>query len=266
MLGVIPPHTLTPQSFDTVIDFNGITAKAYPAPTGPASFTSLQKTDGANHQWTFNDAGTNPLADSVGTSNATPTGITAGAAITGDTTASASFNGTTSQIALPFKDVPVPWSWEFLFKPASNTGTQTLFANANGTNQGIQVSFTSTGLTFFMSGFGWTRTLTAGIAINVGTVYHVVIECVGTPGGGLALYVNNVAYGGTTEPDNYNGGQVNMAAGYNPQGITGYYTGTMAALASYPSIVSAATVAAHYAAIANAYAGPISPDAWVSYD
>jgi hypothetical protein len=203
-----------------------------------------------------NFAVTPPAADSMGTNPGDyfqdPTLSVAGA-ISGDSNTAAQFNGV-NQYASAARQISNDFSIEFWFKSTQGSGLSSQWdgnagmvdAAASGTARDFGVSLRSDGKVTAGTGNPDITITSTGTGYNNGA-WHAVVFTRTRATGALALYVDGAAAGSAT------GGSV--AALNAPPTInfgrsalnTNYFAGTLDEAALYGSVLSAATIADHYA-------------------
>lgn len=241
------------------------------ASTSPTlSYAQTVLNDSPSFFWRLGDTSGNVATDSS-PNNFTgiyESGTTQGAAgpMTSDSTTATSFNGQTGLVtsANPVND-PKTYSVEFWFNTTTNTGGKLVgFGNSqSGTssNYDRQVYMMNDGQLVFGVYNNGTHTIETPDVYNNSQWHYVVAT---ESSSGMTLYVDGQLIGTNSNatPQNYNGywrvGGDNLNGwnldpwGSNSQGTTQpnsyYFSGTIGDVAVYPTALSAAQVAAHYAA------------------
>jgi hypothetical protein len=250
-----------------------VSASVKVASTSPAlSYWQTVLGDHPSFLWPLNEKSGTTAADASpnGFNGSYESGTTQGAAgpITGDPDTATSFNGQTGLVTSA-KQVtgPQTFSIEGWFRTYTNTGGKLIGFGSSQT--GLSTSYDrmiymmNDGQLVFGVYNGGRFTIETTKTYNDGK-WHYVVATV-DPKAGMALYVDNQLIGTSTNAgaQNYAGywrvGGDNLKGGWNldfwgsnSQGTTepnGYYfNGTIGDVAVYPFALSAAQVAAHYAA------------------
>ena len=241
------------------------------ASTSPSlSYPATVLADSPSFFWRLGETSGTTAADSSphGFTGIYESGTTQGAAgpVTGDATTATTFDGKTGLVtsAATVAD-PATYSMELWFKTTTNTGGKLMgFGNAqtgSSSNYDRHIYMMNDGQLTFGNYNSGTYTIETPNAYNDGQWHYVV----GTEGpSGMTLYVDGQLIGtnSNTTPQNYTGywrvGGDNLGGwnldpwGSNSQGTTQpnsyYFQGTIGDVAVYPAALTAAQVAAHYAA------------------
>ena len=223
-------------------------------------------TDGAQLYWRYDEATGVWAQDSsgaaAGLNGLYENGVTRGAAgaIAGDTSTSATFDGTQAYVWNDqLTESPNTYSVETWFKTTTTTGGK-IVGYGNGrprTDSGAVQSSGSYDRHVYMDDSGrltfgvWTgsaATVRSANAYNDGA-WHQMVATQGA--GGMALYVDGVRVGrsSTTAGQNYLGtwrvGGDNIG-GWPNQPTSSYFAGSIDETSVYPSVLSAQQVASHY--------------------
>jgi hypothetical protein len=267
-------HTYTVSASDGVHTSSRSLASATitVAKTSPAlSYWQTVLGDHPSFLWKLSEKSGTTAADSTpnGFNGIYEPGTTRGAAgpITGDAATATSFDGQTGLVTSAGQIAgPQTFSVEGWFKTATNTGGKLIGFGSSQT--GLSTSYDrniylmNDGQLVFGVYSGGVQTIESPRVYNDGR-WHYVVATIGASG--MALYVDGQLIGTnpTSSAQNYNGywrvggdslkGAWNLDFWHtNSQGTTEpygfYFRGTIADVAIYPVALSAARVAAHYAA------------------
>ncbi|MDQ1444566.1 MAG: hypothetical protein QOI20_1030, partial [Acidimicrobiaceae bacterium] len=209
--------------------------------------------------WRLGDpVGTSAATDTAGTSAGTYTDVILGAAgrLAADDDKAATFNGTSSRVALPADTVKggVPMTFEAWFKTTSSGPLLGYQEGAVGPHPGAggYVPSVYVGTDGKLHATLWPLPqLLSPQAVNNGAWHHVAMTYDGTT---QALYVDGTSVGSTTGSVNWQTmGDSQLGAAFTDAwpatpGGWWHFNGTMDEVALYPSVLDAAQVAAHAAA------------------
>ena len=230
-------------------------------PAVPAdSYGRAVFTDGPDSYWRLDEPTGTVAGDTSGngTTAVYGTGVTRGAAgpITGTTSTAVTLSGTGSGVISASKavDTPSTYSTELWFDTRTTSGGKLIgFGSSQTGDSGSydkHVYMTNGGQLVFGTYNGGTVTVTSPRTYNDGAWHHMVA----TQGpGGMALYVDGalVASNNVTTSQAYGGywrvGGDNLG-GWPNQPRSGYFAGSVDEAAVYPTVLTAAQVAAHFTA------------------
>ncbi|HXP20741.1 MAG TPA: LamG-like jellyroll fold domain-containing protein [Streptosporangiaceae bacterium] len=274
--GLVPgsSHTYTVTASDGVHTSSKSVASApvtVSSKSPPLSYWQTVLGDHPSFLWKLSETSGTTAADSSsnGFTGIYESGTTQGVAgpITGDPTTATSFNGVNGLVAAA-KAVSAPqnFSIEGWFKTTTNTGGKLIGFGSSQTGMSTtydrSIYLMNDGQLVFGVYSAGVQTIESPRIYNDGR-WHYVVATIGS--GGMALYVDGHLIGTNpaTTAQNYSGywrvGGDNLKGAWNldywktnSQGTTepyGYYVnGTIADVAVYPTVLTAAQVAAHYAA------------------
>ncbi|MFG2299931.1 LamG-like jellyroll fold domain-containing protein [Actinacidiphila glaucinigra] len=226
--------------------------------SGSNSYAAAVLSDGANLYWRYDESGGTFAADASpaddnGDYVGGPSYRQSPGAVSGSSTA-IGFNGS-DQWVYSDRSHPRPaaYSVESWFRTTTTSGGKIVgFGNTtNGTSSQYDkhVYMTNNGRLVFGVYTGATNTVTSSAAYNNGAWHHVVA----TQGAnGMRMYVDGTLVGSNpqTSSENYTGywraGGDNLN-GWPDQPSSGYFSGQIDETAVYPSVLSAAQVANHFA-------------------
>jgi hypothetical protein len=204
---------------------------------------------------------TPPLADSKGTNHGDYlSGPTLGntGAISGDANTAAQFDGV-NDFGTVARQISNDFSIEFWFKSTQTfyndwgnphctfwwQGAGLIDADVSGTGNDFGISLCDGKVIAGVGGSPDVGVVSTG-TYNNGVWHHVVFTRTQSSGA-LALYIDGAAAGTATGTTNSLNAQANLFFGRASGGIQ-YYAGFMDEIAVYTSVLSGATVSAHYAA------------------
>ena len=195
--------------------------------------------DGATNYWRLNETSGTSAVDVVGAKNGTISGgVTlnqAGALTDGDK--AMTFDGT-GQIALPSITTPVGCSVEAWVKSATGSGDDMIWTNRNSgasTNTYLQLASGQPQFGNNSNVVAWSAT-----RIDDGQWHHLVGVSTGTQ---LDLFVDGVL---RSVPNAF-ASPAKTGTGYiGRDDFAGFATATIDEVALYPTVLSPATIAAHY--------------------
>jgi hypothetical protein len=272
---------LTPGSSHTyrIKVSDGTNTTGYSAASAPVTVSSTSPTlsyqqtvlaDNPSFFWQLNETSGTTAADSSpnGFNGIYEPGTTQGVPgpITGDSDTATSFDGNTGLVtSAQTVNNPQTFSIELWFKTTTNTGGKLIgFGNAQtgmSSNYDRHIYMMNDGQLVFGVWTGQTDTIETPDVYNDGQ-WHYVVATLGSSG--MALYVDGQLIGTnpTTSAQGYTGywrvGGDNLNAwnldewGSNSQGTlepnSYYFSGDIGDVAVYPTALTAAQVAAHYAA------------------
>lgn len=231
-------------------------------PASAEAYPSKVLADGANLYWRY-DAGSGSYnadassGDDSGISFGGPTHNVTPGAVPG-TSKAYSYNGTTVVPQFTYSDRQHPrpntFSIETWFKTTSTKGGKIMgFGNdpaQTSTHYDKHIYMTASGQVIFGVYTGTTQTITAGGTYNDGAWHHVVAS---EGADGIKLYVDGTlgaSNAGVTTSEDYSGywrvGQDNLS-GWPSAPADANFIGSIDETAVYPTVLSAAQVADHYA-------------------
>ncbi|MDI5964409.1 LamG domain-containing protein [Streptantibioticus silvisoli] len=226
--------------------------------TATSGYAARVVSDGANLYWRYDEPSGGFIGDSAGEHNGTFNGggtyRDGTGALTGDPSYPLGLNGSTGFVATAAaQPTPSQYSVETWFKTTTRSGGLLVgFGNsptAASSSYDKHVYMTNSGQLVFGVYSGGTQTVTSPAAYNDGAWHHVVA----TQGAdGMALYVDGLRVGrnaAVTTSQQYTGywhvGGDSLGSWPN-QPSSAFFQGDVDETAVYPSVLSAAQVAAHY--------------------
>lgn len=232
----------------------------------PSSVYELEvRADSPSHWWRLGALQGSYSVDQIGTSHGlSHGGVTFGqaGAIANDSDTSAAFNGTDGWIDFGSGAVisTMPYSLEFWFKVATISGPGDRYLIAQGTNAATTgppvagMSGSDAGDPGKLSVSG----VTAPNRLDDGAWHHVVYTVASASAGAANLYVDGVATNGTTAAAPF-GSTFQVGAPSQPSGSylvsRFFWPGSVDEIAIYPTVLSAARVAAHNSAGRTPWSG-----------
>jgi hypothetical protein len=247
----------------TLTDTDNVTVTV----TGTSYSATILATSGLVNYWRFGETvGTTTAADSEPTSpaNATLSGTTLGVAgrSAGDSNTAVQFNGTTAY-GTATRQISTDFSIELWFKSNGggvtsdpvvkwNAGAGLVDANTSGTNDDFGISLRADGTIVAGIGGGSPMVEAAGdLSINSAAGYddnawHQVVFTRSATTGQFKLYVDG-ALKATNTSDNTNALSDTASLNFGRLASnSNYYTGALDEVATYNTVLGAATITAHY--------------------
>jgi hypothetical protein len=203
-----------------------------------------------------------------GDADASPSGVTFGAAgaISGDTAATLNGTSGTDIIVRQLMAAPDTFTISAWIKTVSTSGGKIVsFGNGvggNSTSYDRQLYLSNTGRLYFNVGGPQAATLGGSAALNDGQ-WHFVAGSLGS--GGMSLYVDGVqvAANTTTTSGDPRGGYWRIggdnANGLSPRPTSGYLNGSIDEVAIFPKAIGRQAVATEYAASGRGGSLPAKP-------
>ena len=234
----------------------------YSTGAGSIAFSGAQITDGAVHQYLFNEL-SGSIAYDTGSSPSNGSYVSSfvlgGAPLTG-VASQYSVNLTGGRAAMPFLNGPGmsgtnPWSIEFLFKPTTTATYLRVFSNAQTDSDGTGLEILSDRFYVAFSG----GTVNSNYALGTlasGTLYHIVMVYNGT---NVKVYINGTLDSTVTPSGSYISGS-HAAATFGGDPGLGAYTapGYYQCAAFYNTALTATQISNHYSYIGNSGPGYVS--------
>jgi trimeric autotransporter adhesin len=245
----------------TIVDHYVDSGRTSPIPPAPAdSYGAAVYGDDPSFYWRLGETGGPTAADasaalSPGTYTGSGVTYSQPPAITGSSNTSVSLNGSSGGVySQGTFDNPTVYSEELWFKSTTTSGGKLIgFGNTStGLSSGYDrhVYMTNSGQIVFGVWTGFPNTITSPNSYNDGAWHHMVA----TQGGsGMRLYLDGASVGSNpqTSAQGYSGywraGGDNLG-GWPDGPSSNYFAGSIDEVAVYPTVLSAATAASHYAA------------------
>jgi hypothetical protein len=218
--------------------------------------STINSTAGLLNYWQLGDATvaagmTDNKAAANGTYSNTPTLGDPGV-ITNDSNTAVTFNGT-NEYATATRQITNDFSIEFWFRSTQGIGTGAQWwegaglvdADVNTAGSDFGTSLRSDGRVVAGTGEPDISIVSSTAGFNDGNWHHVVFTRVGTSGA-MVLYVDGVSQG--TATGSSASALTTPTIYFGRVGSGGYLAGSLDEVATYSVVLSAATVAAHYAA------------------